>query len=257
MTNPRNIWVNCPCPNPEARLRLFCFPYAGGGASIFRTWAAQLSPEIEVCPVQLPGRENRFNHLPFRQLTCLIQTLLPALLPEFDRPFAFFGHSLGGLISFELARQLQRQNFSQQPLQLFVSACRAPQLPPIDQPIHQLPEPELIQALHQYNGTPEVLLQDAEMMALMLPMLRADFSLSETYSYVPLSPLHCPISAFGGLQDKYVSWEDLAGWSSQTFGNFTQRMFQGNHFFLKPKQEELLQAISQDLTRPLNLAFTA
>ena len=251
---PPNAWVTRPRPNSKAQLRLFCFPYAGGAASIFRTWAVQSPSAIEVCPVQLPGRGNQFNHPPFTQLTPLIQTLLPALLTEFDRPFAFFGHSMGALISFEVARQLRQQNCPQQPLQLFVSGCRAPQLRLIDQPLHQLPEPELMQALRRYNGTPEALLQDPEMMALMLPVVRADFTLLETYAYAPLSPLHCPISAFGGLQDGFVSSDQLASWRDQTLGNFTQRLFPGDHFFLNPEQNALLQAISQDLTQHLSVS---
>lgn len=132
-------WIACRKPRLQARLRLFCFPYAGGGALIFRTWADGLPAEVEVCPVQLPGRGTRLMEPLFTQLLPLIQALSQALLPLLDKPFAFFGHSLGALVSFELARQLRRQ-YGVQPVRLFVSAGRAPQLPHRGLPVHALPE---------------------------------------------------------------------------------------------------------------------
>ena len=123
-----NSWIFGVRPNTQARLRLFCFPHAGGGASFFRSWIGTLPPDIEVCPVQLPGRENRLKERPFNQYTLLIQALAQALRPYLTVPFAFFGHSMGALVSFGLARQLRQQN-EPLPVHLFASAYRAPQIP--------------------------------------------------------------------------------------------------------------------------------
>jgi medium-chain acyl-[acyl-carrier-protein] hydrolase len=132
-TTLNDAWVLCPKPNPQARLRLFCFPYAGGGASRFRLWPDFLPPEVEVCAIQYPGREARLGESPFTQLSPLVQTLASALRLYLNLPFVFFGHSLGALACFELARQLRRQG-QPEPLHLFVSGRRAPQVPNPDPP---------------------------------------------------------------------------------------------------------------------------
>lgn len=253
MTNTPTFdsWVTCPKPNPQVRLRLFCFPYAGGGASIFRTWSDDLPAQIEVCPVQLPGRERRLKEPSFTRLSPLLQKLAQVLHPYLNIPFAFFGHSMGALISFALAHQLRRQ-YSLDPVQLLVSGHRAPQIPDPDPPIHQLPESEFVEELRRLNGTPDSVLQNAELMQLVLPVLRADFALLETYVYSTEAPLDCPISAFGGLQDGEVSYDDLAAWREQTNSSFTLSMFPGNHFFLQSARSLILSAVSQDLTRHLH-----
>src|SRR5712691_623251 len=233
MPTPRsyNSWVTCPKPNLHARLRLFCFPYAGGTASVFRAWSEHLPPEIEVCPIQLPGRESRLGEVPFSRLPPIVEALAPALRPYLDKPFAFFGHSMGALIGFELARHLRREGQSD-PIHLFVSGHRAPQLPDPNPPIHQLPEPAFIQELRRLKGTSEAVLADPDLMELVMPMLRADFAVSETYLYTPEQPLACPITAFGGLQDKEVSRGEMDAWRVQTQQSFLLCMLPGDHFFL-------------------------
>jgi medium-chain acyl-[acyl-carrier-protein] hydrolase len=239
-------WIAFRKPNPQARLRLFCFPYAGAGAAIFRTWSNGLPADVEVCPVQLPGRGTRLMDKPFTRLLPLVQALGQALGPLLDKPFAFFGHSLGALVGFELARQLRRQS-GVQPVRLIVSADRAPQIPRRDRPIHALPESEFRDELRRLNGTPESLLEDAELMQIMLPILRADFAVRESYVYSTESPLSCIISSFGGLQDRSVSLGDLEAWRDQTSDSFSLRMFPGDHFFLNTAQSLLLQALSEEL----------
>ncbi len=243
-----NWWVTCTQMNPQAQFRLFCFPYAGAGASIFRTWSNDLPPEIEVCPIRLPGRENRLRESPYTRLSPLIQTLAPLLRPYLDTPFAFFGHSLGALLSFELIRELRRQNFPC-PAQLFVSGSRAPQIPDLDLPIHRLPEPKFLESLCRLNGTPEEVLQNPELMQLFLPVLRSDFAILETYFYSTEEPLDCPIFAFGGTEDRKVSQEAIASWRDQTRSEFRLQIFPGDHFFLHSNQKPLLQTIAQEIQK--------
>lgn len=241
-------WVACPKPNPQAYFRLLCFPYAGGKASIFLTWPDELPSNIEVCSIQLPGRGSRLSEPAFTHLLALIKTMTPPLLSYLDKPFALFGHSLGALIAFELARYLRREH-DLKPIHLFVSGCRAPQMPCLHPPLSALPEPEFIATLRRLKGTPEPVLQNVELMKLLSPLLRADFTLSETYVYTTEAPLDCPISAFGGLEDALVNQDGLAAWREQTRQAFKLRMLPGDHFFLNRAEIPLLQAISEDLMR--------
>jgi medium-chain acyl-[acyl-carrier-protein] hydrolase len=248
VTTPTAVerWIAFRTPNPQARLRLFCFPYAGAGAAIFCTWSEGLPADIEVCPVQLPGRGTRLMEAPFSQLSPLVQALAQALVPLLDKPFALFGHSLGALVAFELARQLRRQS-GVQPVRLFASADRAPQVPPRGRPIHALPERDFLVELRRLNGIPEKVWEDEEMMQIMLPVLRADFAVYETYLYSSEPPLDCLVSSFGGLQDQKVSHGDLEAWRDQTRASFSLQMFPGDHFFLNTIQPHLLQVLSQEL----------
>jgi len=249
MTNKTlGSWIVFRKSKPNARFRLFCFPYAGGGASIYRSWSEDL-PEIEVCPVQLPGRESRLREKPFTHISNLVEAAAEALLPHLNMPFALFGHSMGALISFELIRHLRRLK-GPSPVHFFVSAHRAPQIPDLDPPIHQLPDAELMENLRELNGTPEAVLQNAELMQMLLPLLRADFGVCETYAYADEEKLDCPISVFGGLEDREVTSEDLNKWRDQTHGAFKQRMLPGNHFFLQDAKKTLLQALYRDLIQP-------
>jgi medium-chain acyl-[acyl-carrier-protein] hydrolase len=232
--------------NPRASLHLFCFPYGGGGASIFRSWPDSLPTSIEVCPVQLPGRESRLREEPFAQVSSLVRAIAKALLLYLDRPFAFFGHSMGALIGFELSRQLRREH-GLKLVHLFVSGCRAPQLPDPDPPTYDLPEPKFLEELRRLNGTPKEVLKHPELMQLMLPLLRADFEAVQTYAYSPAPPLDCPITVFGGLQDNEVKREYLEGWREQTTGSFSLQMLPGDHFFLHTAQPLLLHIITQEL----------
>ena len=212
----------------------------------FFQWQSEALPEMDVCPIELPGRGKRFSEDPFTSLSPLIEALAQGIEPYLTSPFAFFGHSMGGLISFELARYLRKQQMPL-PAHLFISAFRAPQLPDKDPPIHQLPDAEFIHELKRFNGTPPDVLENMELMQVLLNTLRADFALCEIYTYAEEAPLSCPLSVFGGVQDKEVTRTELEQWQKQTTRDFSLRMFPGNHFFLVPMQKLLLQAISQDL----------
>jgi medium-chain acyl-[acyl-carrier-protein] hydrolase len=241
-----NPWLPYRVAKPHARLRMFCFPYAGGGASIYRSWSTFLPPDVEVCAIQMPGRESRVREQLFNRYRPMTVALADALGPFLDLPFVFFGHSLGALISFELARELRRRGQTL-PLHLFVSGRGAPDLPLREAPIHALPEPEFIAELRRLNGTPEAVLQHEELMRLVLPILRADFSVNETYVYTGEEPLDLGISALGGLGDDDVTREDLQAWRQQARGSFRMRMFQGDHFFIHSTQNLLLEAVARDL----------
>jgi medium-chain acyl-[acyl-carrier-protein] hydrolase len=247
-------WLQYWQPKPGARVRLFCFPYAGGSAGLFRTWSAQLPLDIEVCPIQLPGREQRIGEKPYTSLSELINSLLFLLDQYLDRPFAFFGHSMGALISFEFARALHRTHRHVSPIHLFVSAHRAPQLPSQHPPIHSLSDILFLDELRRFNGTPEDVLQHAELLQLLLPLLRADFTLAETYHYIPERPLSCPISVFGGLQDLENAPATLEAWSEQTSKLCKVYSFPGDHFYIRQSQTSLLSILAQELIQDLQIA---
>jgi medium-chain acyl-[acyl-carrier-protein] hydrolase len=240
-----------PSADPQVKLRLFCFPFGGAGASIYRDWQHALPKSIEVCPVQPPGREDRLSEKLFTDLGPMIAELSKALEPYLDRPFAFFGHSMGALISFELARHLRRIN-QPMPEYLFISGRPAPQIPLTDPPTFALPDLEFVEELRQIQGTPESVLQNSELMALFMPLLRADFELCQTYRYNHEPPLNCPFFIFGGLIDSEISQESLVAWHTQTASPMQLQMFPGDHFFILNAQQSLLQIISQQLN-PLTI----
>lgn len=242
-------WLPYRKPNARAQLRLFCFPYAGGGASLFRTWANDLPPEIDVWPVQLPGRESRMREAPFWRVRPLVAALASALWPHLAMPFAIFGHSMGALVAFELARYLRRQQ-GPRPVYLFVAGFRAPQIPDPHPMYHQLPDDGFVAKLRDLEGTPEEVFQHAELMQLLLPVLRADFAVAETYVYTPEEPLECPITIFGGIQDHEARQAALAAWCTQTRASCNLHMLPGGHFFLQTAKTSLLQTIAEDL-RPI------
>lgn len=235
--------ITCPKPNPYASARLFCFPYAGGSSLIFHRWADSLPKSIEVYAVELPGRGTQIKLLPFKRIEPLVNVMAPIFQAYLDKPFAFFGHSMGGLVCFELARQL-RNNYSLSPFHLFVSASRAPQILSKKTPIHALSETEFKEELRRLNGTPASILENTELMQLLIPILRADFEVLETYVYADKPPLECPITAFGSMQDQEVSVEELEGWREQTTNYFKLQMFPGDHFFIHSFQSLLLQSIT-------------
>lgn len=241
-----NSWVTCPEPNSQASLRLFCFPYAGGSSLIYRTWSADLPSTVEVCLIELPGRGKQMRLAALTRLEELVAAIAPMLLPYLDKPFAFFGHSMGALVSFELTHLLWRE-YNLYPVHLFLSARRPPQIPTTKPPVHNLPEPAFKEELRRLNGTPPQVLENNELMQLLIPTLRADFAVLETYVYTPKPRLDCSITVYGGLQDKEVSYEQLQGWREQTNAGFSIKMFDGDHFFIQSAKTLLLESVSQEL----------
>lgn len=230
-------------------LRLFCFAYAGSGASAFRSWAALLPPWIELCAVQLPGRENRIGEPLRHRLADLVIEAADGMASLLEPPFAFFGHSLGALLAFELCRTFRRAG-GPLPERLLVSAHVAPQLAYMRRLLYKLPDPELLQELRRYDGTPEAVFANAELVQLLLPVVRADFELLDTYTYTAEPPFEFPISAFAALDDTEVRFQDVESWLNQTLGTFTFRQFPGGHLFLQTAARDLVEDVCSDL-RPL------
>ncbi len=226
-------------------IHLFCFPFAGGGASAFANWTSSFPAHIQVCPIQYPGREDRWGESGFDSMESLIETLGNDITPFLPARFAFLGHSFGALVAFELVRFLSRQG-THDPLRLFLSGTRAPHLAP-KEPIHELPDQDFLKKLCEYNGMPDEVLQSADLMSVLLPIIREDFRLFEQYRYqsAPLIPV--PVSVFGGLKDKNVPIADLLAWSSETSKVFRSRFLEGDHFFLFDSQSKIVNYIVEDL----------
>ena len=235
-------WLDSSSLRPDVALRLFCFPYAGGSGSIYRDWQSAFPLSVEICPIQLTGRGARLREPLMKRVDSVVKALLRELRPYMDRPFAFFGYSMGAVLSFELARAL-RDDLAQQPVQLFVSGRRAPDIPmegPVD---YDLPDADLVARLRQLDGTPQEILDNREVLELLLPMVRADFEIVQTYKYVVRPPLQCPIDAFAGVDDTGATPEHMEGWKNQTKRAFSLSVIPGEHFFLLQTREQFLKLL--------------
>lgn len=213
---------------------------------MYLPWADFLPPTIDVCTIQMPGREARVFEPPVTGMGPLVHMLVHVIDRYVGLPYAFFGHSMGALIAFELARELRRRQVSG-PVTLLTSGSRAPQLPDPDPPIHGLDAPDFISELRKLDGTSEAVLRNTELMELLLPALRADFAVCETYVYVDEAPLDCAISVYGGLDDSRTTRTELESWRLQTRHSFRLQMFPGNHFFLQQAPLLVLKAVIRDL----------
>jgi medium-chain acyl-[acyl-carrier-protein] hydrolase len=242
-----NRWLRISRPARPPRLRLICFPHAGSDAPVYSQWAAPLPPDIEICVIQLPGRGARLDEPLYTRLGPIVDDLAAAMPPLFDLPVALFGHSLGALLAFEVAQALAAVGHAL-PRCLVASGCRAPQLRTQEAPKHSLPEPAFVAELAQMSGTPTEILSNPEILAMVLPALRADFEIAETYVHRPRPPLSCPILSYGGLDDPDVSRSDLEGWRQQTASSFNLRRFPGGHFFLFDHQPLVAATLARDLS---------
>ncbi|QUI29515.1 thioesterase [Streptomyces alfalfae] len=242
----RNPWFAQSEPADEPGIRLFCLPYAGGNASAYRTWR-DLAPEhVRVHPLELPGRGTRWNETPVSRMPLVTGMLADVLAGHLDRPYALFGHSMGGLIAFELARTLRERGLPQ-PAHLFVSGSAAPDVPRTRRPIHAAPDAEVIEELRFLGGTPPELLADAALMELVLPALRADFCLLETYEYRALAPLTVPLTVFGGQADPLVASAQLHLWLRQARDHSRLVILPGEHFFLHSAVRDVLATVTDAL----------
>ena len=233
-------------PKSHAGVRLFCLPYAGGSASIYRSWQGVAPRHIQVCALELPGRERLIGQDPFMRITALVRAIADSIEAAPHRRFALFGHSMGGLIAFELARTL-RDRGGPQPAHLFVSATAAPGTPLVGPLVARATDEELRTKLRDLNGTPPELLEDEELMALILPMFRADCSVLENYEYREEPPLAVPITVFAGTSDAIVQPSDLDGWRCQSTAGTRLHVIPGDHFFIHSASTDVMRVIARAL----------
>jgi len=219
-------------------LRLFCFPHAGGGAAPFKAWAERLPRSVAVVPMRTPRRNNMAE---------VVAALCDSIQPYLDEPFAFFGHSMGAVVAFELARLLRRRN-QPAPRMLVASAARAPQFRRGHVPPPEPGEAEFVEALRRLQGTPREVLDNPNLMQLILPALREDAAIYRKYIYAEEPPLDCPIRAYGGAEDPNVHRPHLEAWAVETTASFAVRVFPGGHFYLQTHRQEFLAALARDLT---------
>jgi surfactin synthase thioesterase subunit len=231
-------------PRRNPALRLFCFPHAGSGASAYLHWAKLFSEQIEVVAVQLPGRENRLSEPPFTSMEQVVPFLAVEISSYLEQPFVFFGHSMGALIAFELSRYMNA-NFDVEPLHLFVSGHAAPKLP--KERLYDLPVEEMLARIQSFSGTPEEVMTSPELLSILVPLLRADFSVCQTYIYAPQKPLSCPVTAFAGNDDVPANHEVMRHWQEESTGSFSLYSFPGSHFFILSSAPEIVGIVEQQV----------
>ena len=242
----KSKWIKIYAEKPDCAYRLFCFPYAGSGASVFREWADFVPADVEVCAVQPPGRESRFSDPPIADLQEFVNAILPEIMPFLDKPFAFFGHSMGALMGFELSRALRRKD-GKVPFHLFLSAQRAPQVLDRAPATRNLSNDDILETLRELGGTPSEALASPQLMQLILPRLRADFEMCFNYAPTLDEPLATRMSVFGGERDTGVTHESLMGWSAHATGRFSLDILPGDHFFIHSAQQPLIKLVSSSL----------
>lgn len=233
-------WLHGYCPDVKARL--VCFPHAGAGASSFIRWKSLFPPEINVLTVQLPGRENVANTAPITSMNVAVNSLLPQILTISDRPFALYGHSMGALLAFEIARSLH--NLGVPPCRLFISGRRAPHRHNGRDFLHKLPDEELINVLEEMASY-TVSYKMAKMRSYALRVVRADLELCGNYAYQAADKLTCPISAFSSDGDQFVSTDDVMAWADETNADFDLTAFTGDHFFNQQHRAQIAEIITE------------
>jgi medium-chain acyl-[acyl-carrier-protein] hydrolase len=243
--SPVNLWFQNISELQSAPLRLFCFPFAGGGTLLYRSWMEALKPHAAICPACLPGRESRLNEPAIDRMEALLDALEREIEPHVSTPFAFYGHSMGAIIAFELARRLER-NGRPLPRALYVSGARAPQFRLGHQPPPEPSDSELMEQLRKLEGMPREVLENPALLGVAMPALRADTRLYRNYVYQPGRPLQMPVYAYGGTTDPNVQRRHIEAWKEQTAGQFTSREFAGGHFFIQSAQKDFLESLISD-----------
>lgn len=229
------------------KLRLLCFPFAGGNAALFRGWASRLPAGVEVCAIEMPGHGVRLAERPCGDMTTLVDVLSAAVrLLVRDAPYAFLGHSLGGIVAYEVARRLRALG-EPLPARLLVSASRAPHVAPTTRPLHDLPDAQFLAQLRRYNGIPRAVEDSPELLQLMLPVVRADMRVYETYQHAAGAKLACPISAFAGNDDEWVPTARVDRWRDLTAAPFDLTTLRGDHFFVRDPTSPFFAALADRL----------
>jgi len=242
-----NPWLLRPAPRHMATVRLFCFPYAGVGGAVFRPWVAGLPAEVDVCAVQLPGRTTRMSEAPIANIPVLVDGIVAAVTPHLDIPFVFFGHSMGAILAAEVTRELARRG-ERLPRFLMVSSRRPPHMPDSHPPLRNLSDTEFVEeVMRRYGGIPPEILCERDILALLLPALRADIAALETHQPPRRPPLPCPIVAFGGTDDALTPSAHIEAWREETAAGFTTCVFPGGHFYLESARNAVLAKVSEFL----------
>ena len=226
--------------SPQSTI-MFCFPYAGGGAAFYAKWIQYFDKKLSVCPIQLPGREERIGEKPYLNMQSLVKDVVDAIM-RFDNDFILFGHSMGGKIAFEVEKMLEN-NKRVAKLAIF-SGSRVPHIPE-PQPISHLTEQEFLIGLERYDGIPEEIKMDKRLLNFYMPIIRSDFILDESYYPDAPSKLICPVLAIGGNEDRDATLADIKRWSEYTQSKFQYYLFRGGHFFIKEDEENVLKLIHQ------------
>ncbi|MGW2090191.1 thioesterase II family protein [Streptomyces sp. NPDC001880] len=244
-------WFAAETTAPDAVARLFCLPHAGAGASAYRGWQARVGPDVEVAPVQLPGREARFSEPPVTSAAEIARELCEHLVERAGgKPFALFGHSMGALLAYELTHELV--GAGRPPVHLVVSGYGAPNLPrpAVYGVVHQLPDDRLARHIEGLQGTAGEVLQHPELLELLLPVLRADYELCETYRFVERPPLPVPVTALGGTEDPATTEPMLRAWGGLTTAAFTATGYPGGHFYLTEQLDDVTRVARDAALRP-------
>ncbi|MDX2205385.1 MAG: alpha/beta fold hydrolase [Hyphomicrobiaceae bacterium] len=247
-------WLQWPLARREAAVRLFCFHPAGVGASVYRQWAAALPADIELAAVQLPGRANRLAEPPLASIPALVDALATSLAPHFDRPFAFFGHSMGAVLAHELTHALRDRGLPG-PRHLIVSGRRAPTVPDPFPPVRHLPDDAFVAEINRrYNAIPAEILAHRDVLELLLPCLRADIAALEEFVAPARPPLDAPIAVFGGDSDRQTPVAHLEPWRQETAAGSCVRVFPGGHFYLDPLRDQVVAEVAALLRSDTSLA---
>lgn len=239
-----------------SRLRLFCFSYAGGGTAVFQRWRTQLAPQIEVCPVLTPGREGRFREDCIDDFDTMVSHIITAITPWLDQPFAFYGHSMGSLLAHAITQQLRKKHLPK-PLHLFVAAHRAPHLKYRFPSVQAASNDRVVAWLNRFQGIPEAILDNEDIMKIMLPRLRADLAVCESFQYRDTDVLDCPITAFSATEDTIVTNADIADWHTHTRAEFELIEIEGPHLFIRDSHNPCLSIIQKRLLSNLLSKYIA
>lgn len=244
--NPESLWFEHLSRSAVPSLRVFCFPYAGGSADVYRSWKRWFPERVDICLGHLPGRGRRIGERAFTSLPPLVKAIADRIEPKLKIPYILYGHSMGALLSFELARELHLRR-QPAPRKLLVSGRRAPQWPKAELPISNFPEDEFIGKLKKLNGTPQEVFENPELMHLFLDVLKADFGMVENYEYSHREPLSCPIMVYSGLEDEEIPIESCRAWRDQTSATCRVKVFKGGHFFIRNPDSEFINAFRGDV----------
>lgn len=229
-------------------MRLFCFPFGGGGASVFHGWIEAVGPGIEIRALQLPGRETRYSEPRVKDLEYLVEETAQAIHEYRDKPFAIFGYSFGALLAFEVSRELRRQGMAM-PVHLLIAACQAPQIPDAYPPISMLGDREFVQQVEDLYEPQGEAWNHLELRNFLLPILRDDISACESYIYREEAPLSCPIDVFAGEQDRSISVGSTRHWAEQSTSTINHHVFPGGHFFIDNSADEIIALVSSALNQ--------